>query len=159
MDIKYIYIQNHKMTEPIHIPNIENYTQEIICGVLILTPKNVFITEEELQKTILTNSSILKCEIKNNEDIIPTITSYRGVLIDIWDSMPTQKILQTTTFNFKLKNENKNGYNWCNRINMSFQNKDANGTFKEILNMIKVNNYNIKISIKLETGRVIQFKI
>jgi len=28
------------MTELIRIPNIENYTQEIINGELILTPKN-----------------------------------------------------------------------------------------------------------------------
>lgn len=132
------------MIETIHIPNIENYTQEIINGVLILTPKNIFVTKEELEKTDLTKSSILECEIKNNEDIISKGNSYREILIDTWKSMPTQKILQTTTFNFKLTNENgEKGYKWC----------------KEILNMLKVNNYNIKLSIKLETGRVIQFKI
>lgn len=148
------------MTETIHIPNIENYTQEILNGVLILTPKNIFVTKEELEKTDLTKSSILECEIKNNEDIISKGSSYREMLIDIWKSMPTQKILQTTTFNFKLTNENGDkGYNWCKEINMSFQNKNNNGTFKEILNMLKVNNYKIKLSIKLETGRVILFKI
>lgn len=147
------------MTDPIHIPNIENYMMEIIQGVLVLTPKNIFITEEELQKTVFTNSSILECEIKNIEEIISKKTLYRAVLIDIWKSMPTQRILQTTTFNFKLTNENGNkGYTWCNEINMSLQSKDAKGTFKEILHMLNVNNYNIKISIKLETGRVIQFK-
>ena len=54
--------------------------------------------------------------------------------------MPTQKILQETTFNFKLSNENGyNGYLWCEDINMSFQNKDAKNTIIEILKMIKVN--------------------
>ena len=79
---------------------------------------------------------------------------------EIWKSMPTQQILQTTTFNFKLTNENgKKGYNWCYDIRMSFQNKDARGTLKEILNMVKVNKFTMELSIKLETGRIVHFKI
>jgi hypothetical protein len=42
---------------------------------------------------------------------------------------------------------------------MSFQSKDARGTLKEILNMVKVNQFTIELSIKLETGRIIHFKI
>jgi hypothetical protein len=74
--------------------------------------------------------------------------------------MPTQKILQTTTFNFKLTKEiGEKGYTWCDDINMSFQNKDAKRTLKEILNMVKVNNYFFELSIKLETGRIVYYKI
>jgi len=36
------------MNEIIRIPNIENYTIEIINGELIATPKMLFITEREL---------------------------------------------------------------------------------------------------------------
>ena len=150
------------MTEPIRIPNIEDYTLEIIHGVLILKPKKKeeFFTEEQLRKTNLTYSSILECEIKNNEDIISNKKQYRQLMIHIWKSIPTNELLKITNFNIKLKNENgKHGYKWCKEINMSFQDKDANGTFNEILNVIKVKNYNIKISIKLKTGKVIQFKI
>ena len=74
--------------------------------------------------------------------------------------MPTQKILQTTTFNFKLTNENGiNGYNWCDNINMSFQSKDVKGSLKEIINMVKINNLTINLSIKLVTDRTVHFKI
>jgi len=148
------------MTELIRIPNIENYTQEIINGELILTPKKQYMTENELNITQITNSKIEECLIKNEEETISIKTSYRSVLVDIWKSMPSQKILQTTTFNFKLTNENgEKGYNWCNDIHMSFQSKDARGTLKEILNMVKVNKLSIKLSIKLETGRIVHFKI
>ena len=148
------------MTELIRIPNIENYTQEIINGELILTPKKQYMTENELNITQITNSKIEECLIKKEEEIISINTSYRSVLVDIWKSMPSQKILQTTTFNFKLTNENgEKGYKWCDDIHMSFQNKDARGTLKEILNMVKVNKLNIKLSIKLETGRIVHFKI
>ena len=74
--------------------------------------------------------------------------------------MPTQKILQTTTFNLKSTIENgENSYKWCDDIQMSFQNKDAKGTLKEILKMVKVNNFSINLTIKLKTGRIIHFKI
>ena len=148
------------MTELIRIPNIENYTQEIINGELILTLKKQYMTENELNMTQITHSTIEECLIKKEEETISINTSYRSVLVDIWKSMPTQKILQTTTFNFKLTKENgEKGYKWCDDIHMSFQNKDATGTLKEILNMVKVNKLTIKLSIKLETGRIVHFKI
>ena len=148
------------MTELIRIPNIENYTQEIINGELILTPKKQYMTENELNMVQITHSTIEECVIKKEEENISTSKSYRSVLVDIWKSMPTQKILQTTTFNFKLTNENgEKGYKWCDDLHMSFQNKDATGTLKEILNMIKVNKLTIKLSIKLETGKIVHFKI
>jgi len=148
------------MSEIIRIPNIENYTQEIINGELVLTPKENYITENELNITQITHSTIKECVVKKGEETISNATSYRSILVDIWKSMLVQNILQTTTFNFKLTNENgKKGYRWCSDINMSFQAKDAQGTLKEIINMIKVNKYTIKLSIKLETGRIINFKI
>jgi hypothetical protein len=74
--------------------------------------------------------------------------------------MPAQRILQNTTFNFKLTNEGgDDGYNWCRHINMSFQDKDSEGALKEIINMVKVNKMSINLSIKLQTGRIVHFKI
>ena len=147
------------MTEEIRIPNIENYIQEIINGELILTPKKKYITEEELYRILIINSKIEKCTIKKDNEIISTREKYRGILVDIWKSMPVQKILQTTTYNFKLTNENgKKGYEWCDSIKMSFQDKEAHLALKEILNMIKVNNLSIEISIILESGRTIYYK-
>ena len=149
------------MTEQIRIPNIENYTLETINGELIVTPKKQYMTENDVNITHFTNSTIEECLITKEEETISTKTSYRSVLVDIWKSMPTQKLLQTTTFNFKLTNENgEKGYKWCDDIHMSFQNKDTRGTLKEILHMVKVNKLTIKLlSIKLETGKIVHLKI
>lgn len=149
------------MSDIIRIPNIENYTQEIINGELILTPKYSYITEDELNRTILTRSTVLYCLIKNGEDIISSDKlRLRTILNDIFEYMPTQKILQTTTFNMKLTNENgAKGYNWCSKLNLSIQGKDNNGTMKEILNMIKVNNYSIQMTIELDTKKIIKLNI
>ncbi len=146
----------------IRIENIENYTQEIINGTLILTPKvskEIYITEEELILSNLSHSIIFNCSIMNNKnEIISNKTKFFSILIDIWKSIPTQKILQTTTFNMKLTNENGlKGYNWNSELNLSIQRKDSNNTFKEIINMIKTNNYSLEIKIKLENERIINF--
>jgi len=79
------------MTDEIRIPNIENYIMEIINGELILTPKKQHITEEELYKISIVNSKIEKCTIKKDNKIISTGEKYRGILVDIWKSMPVQK--------------------------------------------------------------------
>lgn len=148
------------MTDVIRIPNIDKYIQEIINGELILTPKKQYVTERELNMMGLNKSCIEECLISKGDVHISNKKKYRGVLVDIWASMPTQKILQTTTFNFKLTNEYGNlGYSWCDDIRMSFQDKDATKTLKEIINMVNVNNLTIRLSIKLHTRRIIHFKI
>lgn len=152
------------MSNIVRIPNIETYIQEIINGELVLTPKvttkECFVTEDEINRTILKSSKILNCIVKNGEEIISDKTGYQPILNDIWYSMPTQKILQTTTFNMKLTNENGlKGYNWNSKLNLSIQGKDANKCMKEILNIIKVNNYSINITILLETEKIIKFKL
>ena len=48
------------MTETIRVPDIDNYTLEIVEGVLILTPKTQYITKEELmEKEIYWDSKII----------------------------------------------------------------------------------------------------
>ena len=145
--------------QQIRIENIDNYVMEVIDGVLFLNHKENYITECELNMTDLKGSKIITCIIKDKNEIISTCTSYVGICKDIWKSMPTQKILQTTLFNFKLTNENgERGYNWYQDINMSFQNKDSMATMREIVNMVKVNNIDIDITIKLQTGSTIHFR-
>ena len=148
------------MSEVIRVINIDKYTQEIINGELILTPKKQYITENELKLTKITHSNIEECLIKKDDEIISTKKKYRSALVDIWKYMPAQKILQTSTFNFKLTNENgEKGYKWCDDIHMSYQNKNAKGTLMEIIKMVKVNKFTLNLSIQLKTSQIIHFKI
>lgn len=158
------------MSETIQIKNINNYTIEIIDNTLILTPKIEHplpplpnpplqsISEEELYRLSLSNSVITECCIKNHDVLISNKLKFRKILIDIWKTIPSQRILQNSTFNFKLSNEKgANGYTWCQEINMSFQNKDSNNSIKEIIRMCNISKYNIQITIKLEDERTIFF--
>lgn len=141
----------------IRIVNISNYIQEIVNGDLILTPKTIYITETELYQKTLYNSKILECKIS---DVSILKLKYNSILIHIYKQMPTNTILQNTTFNFKLEKINGiNGYHWHKEINMSMQNKDANLTFKEIIKMIKLNKLSFDIKIKLFNGEIINFKL
>ena len=123
------------------------------------------LTEDELSEDELTDeyekdytSSIIEESIIVNRDgdIVSDNKKFRGILVDIWKTMEKQDILDNTTFKFKSGNKRGvKGYNLCEGINMSFQNRDSNATLKEILRMVKLNNLAIYLSIKLETGEIV----
>ena len=150
------------MNNIIYIENIDKYNIEIVNNTLILKLKDtiIYINEEELKKINITKSSIIECNIFNkNNNIVINKNKYLSILLDIWKSMPIQMILQNTTFNMKLSNENgKNGYYYDEDLKISIQHKDANNTFKEIIKMINLNKYNINITIKLENNEIINYK-
>ena len=150
------------MNNIIRIPNINNYQQEIINNELVLTPIYNYITLHELLDKNLTNSRISYCIITDTDvdnTVISNSNKYNRILIDIYKNLPTSFILENTTYNIKLINENRDrGYIWYSEINMSFQLKNANSTFKEIIKMIKLNNYKIDIGIKLSNKEKIYYK-
>ena len=147
------------MTEVIRIENYNNYEKKIIDNTLILTPKKRNVTEDELKKINLTSSKIKQCIVKKESENITNKTNYKKIVVDIWKTMKTKNILQNTTFNYELENKHgEKGYVWCEDIKVSFQGKDANSTFKEILKMVKINKMNIYISIELKTGENIYYE-
>ena len=148
------------MNNIIRIPNINNYRQSIIDNELILTPIYNYISIDVLLDLNLTNSRINYCIITDiDEEIISNSNRYFRILIDIYKSLSASFILQNTTFNIKLTNEDGNkGYKWCPEINMSVQRKDSNGTLKEIIKMITLNNYKIDIEIELADGTKNNYK-
>jgi len=134
------------MNQSITIPNIDNYHREIINNELILTPIYKYISLDELNRVNLTKAEIIYCLIKDSNDEIISDNKDKNnwfrILIDIYKSLSASFILQNTTFNIKLTNENGNkGYYWCDEIKMSIQHKDSKGTYIEIMKMIKLNNY------------------
>ena len=113
--------------------------------------------EPESEDIDFTSSTIEGCIIVNKEgDIVSDNKSFRGILIDIWKTMKKEEIKETSTFTFKSGNKRGlKGYNWCEAINMSFQNKDSNKSLNEIRKMVEVNNLTIDLSIKLRTGEIV----
>jgi len=114
-------------------------------------------SEDEPEDIDFTSSTIEGCIIVNKEgDIVSDNKSFRGILIDIWKTMEKEVIKETSTFKFKSGNKRGlKGYNWCEAINMSFQNKDSNKSLNEIRKMVEVNNLTIDLSITLRTGEIV----
>uniref|UniRef100_A0A6C0LNW5 Uncharacterized protein n=1 Tax=viral metagenome TaxID=1070528 RepID=A0A6C0LNW5_9ZZZZ len=128
----------------------------------ILTEED-YITDDELidDEIDYTLSSIEECKVVNKEGVLVSDNKkFRGILVDIWKTMEKQEILENTTFKFKSGNKRGvKGYNWFEEINMSFQNRDANATLKEIIYFVKINNYAIDLSITLRTGETVKINI
>jgi hypothetical protein len=152
------------------IIKIANFLRDYVIqitddGDAVITPKSMipdcqtikYINDVELFKINLTNSTIIECKI--NDDSLKKL-KYRSILINIYEKMTTNQILQNTTFNFRLDpNYNINGYKYIKSINMCMQDKCANGTIKEIVNMIKINKFKFCIKIKLLNDEIIHFKL
>ena len=143
------------------IPNISDYDLKTVNNVLIITPKTTYLSKDEFLNNDFTSSKILECEIKkSNNCIISKKKKYKSILYDIWKTMTSSKILQNTTFNMKLTNENsENGYVWYDDLKLSIQSKDANNSIEEIFDMIDINNYSITLKIQLaNNNNIINYK-
>jgi len=147
--------------ERIVIKNIGEYTLEFADGNLILNPRKTLVNEEEITKSgFLTDSEILSCDIyDSSNNLISDKRQYAHIVREIWKVMPVNIIIQNTTFNMKHGEIKEKGYNYIPEIGYSYQAKCAQDTFKEIIKLVKLNNYRINASIKLKNGKEICFEI
>ena len=84
-------------------------------------PRIKYISEEQFKKVNFTHSEILKCKVRDrNRDLISDNLTYNRICRDIWKTTSKR------------------------------QNKNANNTILEILNIVKVQGYTIKICIQLK---------
>ena len=64
--------------------------QEIIQNELVITPKKDYITENELYMLDMKHSRIIQCIVMDGLHEVSTRTKYASILIDIWQTMPSQ---------------------------------------------------------------------
>ena len=105
----------------------------------------------------------MPCVVKDEEHNSIKFESlkFKRILIDIYKTIPTSFIFQNSTMNVDLgdKLNNQKGYQYHEEVGLSIQSKDSNGTFKEICNIVSLNNYNLDIIIQLGNGDNIGYKI
>lgn len=107
---------------------------------------------EMIKTENLTNSKIIECSVVDKKDNIITKNErqYKPILQKIWHSMDINIIKDKTDFNLYPGKKIDKGYCWDSTLKFSFQGKDANNTFKEIINMIELSKLDIYIKIKLQ---------
>lgn len=149
-----------ELQEEFTIENIHYYDLSFVDNNLVFKLKPYKTTEEP---ETLTNSQIIESYVydeRESEVISSGKKKFCSILLDIWEKMPTQKIIQNTTLNIKLGDEEKrNGYIYSDKVKFSFQRKSADGTWKEILKMLELNGYKCEMKIKLENGLLYEYKI
>jgi len=147
---------NSNMDNTITIPNIEDFTQQIINGNLILTRINPFIDELTLFQHNLRGSHLTLCKI-NNLQI--DIHKYKKLLIHLYSTTDTELILQHTILNILQEIKYDKGFNYYNQLALSIQGADATRTLKEIINIVRLKNYNMELKIKLTNDDILRFII
>ena len=118
-----------------------------------------FITEEQLYRLKIINSKIEECIVQNGTEILSTSKSYASILRNVLLHIPVDRILKTTKFNMKQENVSDKGFRWWPELQISIQYQDAKQTLKETIRMVKLNNFKFQISIRLESGNLICFKV
>ncbi len=105
----------------------------------------------------LTYSKVISCIINNNK---LRNLSYRGILIHVLQNMNRKTMLEQFSFNYSLKNMNSvGGYYWCKDLKISFQAKGAQHTLKEIIRLVYINNWSLKIKIKQFNTKIICYEL
>jgi len=147
---------NGNMDNTITIPNIEEFTQQIINGNLILTRINPFISEVTLFQQNLRGSYLTLCKINN---IYIDIHKYKKLLIHLYSAIDRELILQHTILNILQEIKYDKGFNYYSQLALSIQGADATRTLKEIINIVRLQNYNMELKIKLINGEIVRFII
>jgi len=142
------------MDNTITIPNIQEFTQQIINGNLILTRINPFIDERTLFQKDLRGSTLIYCKINNiNNDI----HKYKKLLIYLYSTTDKEIILQNTSLNISHQEIYVKGFEYYNQLGLSIQGSDARRTLQEIINIVKIKKNSMELKIKLKNDEVVCF--
>jgi hypothetical protein len=126
----------------------------------------VLLSKKDMDNTDFNGGKVIHYNItdKNGEVISFGRTQPKKILMDNYTKIGRDRVMETTTFNFKevyepcVNGKYVKGYVWNNKLQLSFQGKDNNGTIREILRMVDLNSYNILLLFKLKCGTVIKYE-
>jgi hypothetical protein len=140
----------------ITIFKIEDFTQQVINGNLVLTRINPFIEECTLFQKDLRGSVIIDCKI-NNEFV--DVKKYKKLLLILYSTTDVETILQNTILNISKQEIYEKGFEYYNQLGLSIQGSDARRTLKEIIIFLKLKSYNMDLTIKLKSDETVRFMI
>lgn len=144
------------MSNTIVIDNIEEFTQQLVNGGLVLTRIVPFLDEATLFQRTLRGSTIIGCKF-NGVQI--DVKKYMKLLVFIYSTIDKETIVQHSILNVVQAEIRVRGFIYYNQWEVSIQGADARKTLKEIINIVKVKSYQLELKIKLKTGELVGFHI
>lgn len=128
--------------------NTDDYLNKVLSRIRL----DYLEETEKIDLPDVKSSTILECKVN---DVKIENLHYRNILIHIFKCMGREKVLEQSKFRFADKeNHGKRGYIWNKDLQVCILGYDANNTLKEIARLIKNNNYNLEMKIKLKNGLV-----
>jgi len=122
------------MTTIIRIPNIQDYIQEIVNGELILTPRNIYISNSNLNiipliKSIISISTIDEKLLENKEVLLPKkVEENNQILLEIEEEEFKEDVITKEVITKEVITQNKIDDKEIN----SFNKKNKNLTINEL---------------------------
>lgn len=144
------------MSNTIVIDNIQEFTQEVVNGGLVLTRIVPFLDEATLFQRDLRGSTIIGCKFNGLQ---VNLTKYMKILVFIYSTIDKETILQHSILNVIQAEIRVRGFKYYNQWDVSIQRVEAKKTMKEIINIVKIKSYRLELKIKLKTGEVVGFSI
>jgi hypothetical protein len=144
------------MDNIITIPNIQEFTQQIINGSLVLTRIIPRIDEAKLFQKDLKGSTITYCKINN---VKHDIHKYKKLLIYLYSTTDIETILQNTNLNISQQELYDKGFEYYKQLGLSIQGTETRRTLKEIINIVKIKKNSMELKIKLKNDEIISFII
>ena len=157
MDITYMINTNGSIT----IDNISDYVLKFEDNKLTINIKYSSINDSS--NVEFTKSTVLECIVKK-DDII--VSNNPKTYVDLWYDLLDyceldyikEKYKDLKSFNFET-NERIKDWSWQNKHKFAYRRKNANGTLKEIFDIIDEKELQVDIKIKLESGKILHYKV
>ena len=119
--------------------------------------KSYYVQDREIFKYSLTNSKILAINI-NGVNI--NLTSWSGIIKFILKQSKPEVLENIEEFKEIKKNKiEEKGFKYDEELNLSIRGVDSNNAMKIIINLIKLNNYDLYMKIRLNTDEEKEVKI
>lgn len=141
------------MANVITIPNIHEFTQQVINGSLVLTRINPIITEAELFQKNLRGSIITECKINN---VVVNVKKFRKLLIHLYSTTDMHIILQNTILNIVALEKYDKGFEYYADLGLSIQGADSRRTLREIINILRLKGWTMDLQITLAATDIIR---
>ena len=144
-----------KGTDEIFKYDLINYNSNILENKIKLKIKELFLNKEQLLKTDLTKTSILKIKIDDEELYLET---FKEILDTILIKFSAKKLKNISLFKSIIRDgEGIQSLYYIEKINISYPYLCANDCKREILNLIYYLDNKFEIEIRLKNGKNVKF--
>jgi hypothetical protein len=143
--------------DPIIIPNIHEYTQQIVDGALVLTriAPVINMDVEDLLELDLRHSKIVEC-LENG--ISKPYHKYGTLLRIIYEQLDGETVRATSLLKFVTKRKIDGKFRWYPKLKLSIKCVNTKKILREIINMSQIAGIKLDLKIKLASEEIVRFR-